>query len=739
MASASDNFNRANENPLSDGGNWSTGPGASSDIQLVNNRVRNVTTQTESVARRGSPTFAADQAAEIAVVTRNSTEDYGGPAVRINSSDADHYFLRPAFTGTTLQIRRVDDTGTLAGTTLGASFGTFALNDVLRLEAIGSLLIAKQNGTILATRVDTTYATGQPGISLWNNYTDVADLELDNWSAEDLTKTRLYLPSSGASPINFSFASGWEKTSEADRISAVTAKSNTALTDKTCSENVATTPYDVLARQYCYGPLAAQTIAGTVRGIIRVRESNAQADFRAQLVIKVMASDGSTVRGTLLDFDTQALKNEFPTTAASRMFPLNWDTVALTSVSAQSGDYLVIEIGIRSHNSSTTNRTATFRFGDPTSGSDFTEAEGTTTDNVPWLEFDSKLILQPLTPNVASPDITVTEDHRAHILIQPLVASPTISVTESSTVEIQSPAAGGLTVDVFDAVAVAEFHHEAFVIPTIGESITVQEGQVLNLLVFPTASSDVGVTDEGIVLLTSLNPEAADSITVSESHAENLLLLPRPFDSVLVEEIHTLNLLLQPQPSDTIAVEEAHDVDILIQPQASDTVTLDDVGSAFLPNLGAVVIVDDGVTVSESHTLHLLSFVSIIEPIFLDELVALHIRIEPQASSSITVEESQTIVFPVYLYTDNTDSVTLADEGTVALSLPLLPISTFDALTIEESINLMFPLNNPVFDGILVEDAVGIELAGGTLEVSVYDEIGALTAVGRLPALTLIE
>jgi len=51
----------------------------------------------------------------------------------------------------------------------------------------------------------------------------------------------------------------------------------------------------------------------------------------------------------------------------------------------------------------------------------------------------------------------------------------------------------------------------------------------------------------------------------------------------------------------------------------------------------------------------------------------------------------------------------------------------------------MFPLNNPIEDTILVEDFAGIEIAGGTLEIIAHDDIGALTSVGRLPALTLIE
>lgn len=390
----SDDFNRSDETPLSGGGAWVSGPGASDNVQLVGQKVRLVTNSTEGVARRATPAFSASQVSQCQVVTRTTTTEYAGPAVRINSTtDADHYLLRPGYTSTAMNIRRITDSGSLSGATLGAAFGTFSVNDTLRLEAAGKLLIAKQNGTIVATRVDGDFASGQPGVHLYSEM-GVEASELDNWLGDDLAVTRLYLPSSGAAPVNFAFAAGWEKTTGADRIAAVADKSNTALTDKTCSEDVTTGTYDVLARQYCYGPLVDQTIAGTVRGVIRVQESDVGADFRAQLVIRVMAADGTTVRGTLLDFDTASLVSEFPTTAASRWFPLNWDLVTLTPVTAQAGDYVVIEVGIRAHNTEATNFTATFRFGDPTAGTDRTEDETATDDNVPWLEFTQPLVLQ---------------------------------------------------------------------------------------------------------------------------------------------------------------------------------------------------------------------------------------------------------------------------------------------------------------------------------------------------------
>jgi len=753
MASSSDNFNRADENPISDGGNWTPGPGASDNVQVVTNRARLSTVATEGTARRVSPSFAAAQYAQCTVTTRTDTNDYAGPAVRIASTtDADQYFLRPAYLDTTFNIRRIDDTGTLAGTTLGAAFGTFAVNDVLRLDMVGTLLIAKQNGTILATRVDATYSSGQPGFHIWAE-DNVNNAEIDDWSAADILTTRLYLPASGASPINFSFAAGWEKTSGADRIQSYHEKTSTAMANKTCSENVSTNPYDVLARQYAYGPLAAQTISGTVRGIIRTLESNGAADFRAQLVIKIMDDDGTTVRGTLLDFDTSALTSEFPSaTAASRMFPVAWTNVVLTSQTAQAGDYLVIEIGIRSHNGATTNRTATFRLGD--TGSDRTEDETATDDNAPWIEFDSKLILQTLAPNIGETTISITEDHRAHILLQPQVVD-TVTIEEGVTVEIASTVSP-ISVSVFDTVTIEESQRVHILLqPQVFDASTVEEFSAVNFHIEPQAGDTTTVEESSTVLLTSLNPEVADALTVTEDQILNLLLFPQQGDTITTQEAVVAHVLLQPQLSDDISVTEAQTLNLLVQPAPFDTIAVEESSTTFLPFLvpsvfdavtiaeatfiGLVIQAEEIVTVTDATATHLLSFIFLENQVFLDERVDVRFRLEISVSDSLTITEATTLIFPVYLFASASSDVTIEESSLVAISEPLLPISMSDTITIAESLNLMFPLNNPIEDTILVEDFAGIEIAGGTLEIIAHDDIGALTSVGRLPALTLIE
>ena len=210
--------------------------------------------------------------------------------------------------------------------------------------------------------------------------------------------TRFYLTST-ETPTSFApaYDAEWDKTSEAARHNLGLVPVNSPITAYSASENVATTPYDVAVAQFISPPLSgAQTISGPVRGIIQVRESNAAADYQAQIIIRVIASDASTVRGTLIAADTTALSNEFFVsggTFRNVKFPKNYsgNGTTVTTVNAQDGDRIVIEVGFRSQNSSTSNFTAFYNFGDDTSYSLLAENETDTATaapwGLPWIEF----------------------------------------------------------------------------------------------------------------------------------------------------------------------------------------------------------------------------------------------------------------------------------------------------------------------------------------------------------------
>lgn len=205
--------------------------------------------------------------------------------------------------------------------------------------------------------------------------------------------TRIYLPSSGYSPapISPAFDGGWEWVGSAGRRRADTVKGASPMATST-QTGIVGSPRDVLMTQYLFGPLAAQTISGTLKGQIRARESSVNMDARAQLLAKVVSADGLTARGTLLAMDTGALSSEFTvsSTLQNRKFPRG-GAAALTNVAAQNGDWIVVELGFR-HHATAGSFSASFRYGEA-AGTDLAEDETDTDDDAAWLEFSMDIEL----------------------------------------------------------------------------------------------------------------------------------------------------------------------------------------------------------------------------------------------------------------------------------------------------------------------------------------------------------
>jgi hypothetical protein len=201
--------------------------------------------------------------------------------------------------------------------------------------------------------------------------------------------TRFYLPSAGAANISPAYSTAWEKTTQAGaRLLCVTAKTISAMASITVNENVATTPYDILSRQYVSGPIAAQTIQGTVSGQIRCSEANAATDADVAMIIRVVSNNGAVERGTLLSYFPAVLTNEYyVTTLTNRMFP---SIIALNPVTTEDNDRIVIEIGTRVFNAITTSYSILHNYGD--NAVDLAVNNSTTTAQSPWIEFSQTII-----------------------------------------------------------------------------------------------------------------------------------------------------------------------------------------------------------------------------------------------------------------------------------------------------------------------------------------------------------
>ena len=81
------------------------------------------------------------------------------------------------------------------------------------------------------------------------------------------------------------------------------------------------------------GAAGAQTITGTVKGIIRNADGNAAVNACAQCVIYVVSNDGATVRGQLIAFNNGALSNEFGTAIGLAL----WLIIGLTGAAIWHG------------------------------------------------------------------------------------------------------------------------------------------------------------------------------------------------------------------------------------------------------------------------------------------------------------------------------------------------------------------------------------------------------------------
>jgi hypothetical protein len=207
--------------------------------------------------------------------------------------------------------------------------------------------------------------------------------------------TRLYLPSSGSAPVT---PSTWNFANQINPLTFAAVKTRISSAMTTKSEATGTTNPTARAMfRWVIGPLAAQTISGTVKGQFRCAQNNNGANATLALAIKIIQPNG-TDRAVLLaqtaSDDTSAAPPEMVlTTLTNRRFQNAAESFApaLTSQSATAGDYLVIEVGFRSATGTT--RNISISYGDDNE-SDLGENSTDTTAFNPWIEFSGNIAFQ---------------------------------------------------------------------------------------------------------------------------------------------------------------------------------------------------------------------------------------------------------------------------------------------------------------------------------------------------------
>lgn len=198
--------------------------------------------------------------------------------------------------------------------------------------------------------------------------------------------TRFYFPAegSGAPSISPSLDAGWEKVSvnRLNLLRKTRLSSLSALADTSTRAVTNATTEDIAMNQFVSEPIPPQRLIGTVSLVMRAIESATTMNVTLAVVVKVVDAAGVS-RGTL--FSTFNTDTEFGTTAATRIV----NAQAITSLTTQPGDRIVVEIGAHAA-APTATGTYTMRQGD-NAASDFALTSALTTDLNPWIEFSQDI------------------------------------------------------------------------------------------------------------------------------------------------------------------------------------------------------------------------------------------------------------------------------------------------------------------------------------------------------------
>ena len=176
---ATDNFNRANANPI---GNPWTSAGDSTDFKILSNAVTPANLNGDCSAFENTVTWPNDQYSQVQVTTTGTKgSDIGfGPLVR-GATGKNYYrlIIDAASSSNVALSKKINGTYTNLWTRTNA----FTSGDTIYLEMQGSTLIAKSNGTAIgASATDTSLTTGKSGIAYSSDETNGS---IDNWEGGD--------------------------------------------------------------------------------------------------------------------------------------------------------------------------------------------------------------------------------------------------------------------------------------------------------------------------------------------------------------------------------------------------------------------------------------------------------------------------------------------------------------------------------------------------------------------------
>lgn len=193
--SVTDDFNRANEDPLSASGAWDTYTDISNNLEIVSNVVRCAASNNTDCYQSRDDYTGGTVYAEIDIPTFTSSAgaNYAGVLLRFTAPETRQGYQCLSKTGSpnNSQILRITgDTYDL----IAFNSTAWSASDNLQCRASGSDITLYQNDVLILSASDSTYTTGRVGIDIWiSPASGVNEIEVDNFAGGDLSDI---LPSS---------------------------------------------------------------------------------------------------------------------------------------------------------------------------------------------------------------------------------------------------------------------------------------------------------------------------------------------------------------------------------------------------------------------------------------------------------------------------------------------------------------------------------------------------------------
>lgn len=361
--------------------------------------------------------------------------------------------------------------------------------------------------------------------------------------------TRLYFENGGDVIVTPTATTGWTF-QPVSTFPLTKTKRSSAMGTQTRAAGAGTNGQFGMAVRFVSTPLKAQTISGTIKGQMRVKQSAAGNDTTLCVAVKLIKPDGSDRSVLLSPAAADTVASTPPemadATQTNRKFLDSSESAAisLTSQSASDGDLLVVEVGYR-YNASN-NPSCEFSIGSD-SGTDLSEDDTSTTADNPWIEFSGDLNFQPIYwfGSASTPGDNGAQGEPATIAVTPPTGMLTgdlvfiIGIAGATTANVWSQSAlGGQTWTAFlddtgagsntmqHASWWCEFDGTWDTDPSLAVAAisgTVPASVVMHVFRGATAwASDVTATKTafaapgaGIVTITAQNPVANDTITLA--------------------------------------------------------------------------------------------------------------------------------------------------------------------------------------------------------------------------------